>query len=62
MNLFTKYLKTHLAKSDGTTIWEHIQDLKKQFEIFLSVYPEVLTETEKRILNYAIQFHEIMGS
>ena len=58
MNLFTKYLKTHLAKSDGTTIWEHIQDLKKQFEIFLSVYPEVLTETEKRILNYAIQFHD----
>ncbi len=55
----TKYLKTHFAKSDGkTTIEKHIQDLLKQFNLFIQQYPSVLTNKEKELLKVAIKYHD----
>ncbi|GAB6072400.1 CRISPR-associated helicase/endonuclease Cas3 [Venenivibrio stagnispumantis] len=56
--MLNNHLKTHLAKSDGTTIREHIDDLFKQFNIFINHYPEVLTEKEKELLKVAIEYHD----
>ena len=56
--MFTDYLKKLLAKSDGTTIEKHINDLERQFEIFVSYYPDVLTDKEKEILKTAIHYHD----
>lgn len=56
--LLNNHLKTHLAKSDGTTIREHIDDLFRQFDIFINHYPEVLTEKEKELLKVAIEYHD----
>ncbi len=52
------HLKTHLAKSDGTTLEEHIKVLFYQFEIFDQCYPNVLTDEEKGLLKVAIEYHD----
>ncbi len=55
---FESYLKTHLAKSDGTVLEKHINDLLNQFEAFLKYYPDVLDEKEKKLLKTAIEYHD----
>lgn len=55
---FKKDLKTHLAKSDGTTLEEHINNLLYQFKIFEKYYPNVLDEKEKKLLKLAIKYHD----
>ncbi|WP_457641696.1 CRISPR-associated helicase Cas3' [Persephonella sp.] len=56
--MLDEYLKTHLAKSDGTTLEKHIKDLFYQFEIFNQYYPDVLTDEEKELLKISIQYHD----
>ncbi len=56
--MFIKFLQTHLAKSDGTTLQEHINDLYIQLDIFLKNYPDMLNEKEIKLLKYAIEFHD----
>lgn len=53
-----KALETHLAKSDGTTIKQHIDGLLHQFEVFEKFYPKVLNEKEKQVLKIAIEYHD----
>ncbi len=55
---FESYLKTHLAKSDGTVLEKHINDLLNQFETFLKHYPDVLNDKEKELLRIAIKYHD----
>jgi len=52
------FIQTHLAKSDGTTLEKHINDLLYQFEIFNQYYPDVLTDEEKELLKISIQYHD----
>ena len=55
---FSKFLENHLAKSDGTTIKDHIEDLLYQYEILNSLYPELLSEEEREALKLAIHYHD----
>ena len=52
------FTKTHLAKSDGTTLEKHINNLLYQFDIFNRYYPDVLTDKEKELLKVAIEYHD----
>lgn len=52
------HLKTHLAKSDGTTLEKHIEDLFYQFNILTKHYPNILSEEEKEVLKLAIEYHD----
>lgn len=55
---FDKILKQCLAKSDRTTLYNHIEDLNKQFDIFVKNYPDVLSSEEQKILKIAIKYHD----
>lgn len=55
---FSQFLESHLAKSDGTTIKEHIEDLLYQYEILNSLYPELLSGEECEVLRLAICYHD----
>jgi len=55
---FEKHLKTHLAKSDGTTLEKHINDLLNQFRILIKYYPNVLNKKEQELLELAIKYHD----
>ena len=52
------YLKTHLAKSSGISIEEHVQDLLEQLNTFVKRYPGVLTREEKKLLETAVRYHD----
>ena len=55
---FKEYLKTHLAKSNGKVLKDHIDDLFNQLEILVKCYPEILDEKEKQLLKLAIEYHD----
>jgi len=52
-------LKKSFAKSDGTTLDQHINDLAASLQQFLRFFPEELTDCQKNILKLAIYFHDL---
>lgn len=50
----------YLAKSKPTqTIKEHTAELIKQYTVLKQIYPDILTDREWELLNYAIKYHDI---
>lgn len=54
-----QHLKKSFAKSDGTSIDKHINDLAASLKQFLKLFPNELTEYQKNILKFAIYFHDL---
>lgn len=52
-------LKKSFAKSDGTTLDQHINDLAANLQQFSRLFPKELTEYQRNILKLAIYFHDL---